>query len=71
VPIDIARTDNVTVPIVGVSLGLSYSIDQVKVSGGYRWERYFNAIDGGITERKTYDRQFDGPYFKIAVGFGG
>ena len=28
-------------------------------------------IDAGIAERKTYDRQFDGPYFKVSVGFGG
>jgi hypothetical protein len=43
----------------------------MKVSGGYRWERYFDAIDGGYAEHKDYDRGFDGPYFKIAVGFGG
>ena len=41
------------------------------MSGGYRWERYFKAIDAGIDTRKTYDRQFDVPYVKVSVGFGG
>jgi len=70
-PIESRRTRNATVPGVGVSLGLSYSVDAVKISGGYRLERYFNAIDAGILTSKRYDRNFDGPYFKVSVGFGG
>jgi hypothetical protein len=66
-----SRSKSVTVPVLGAGLGLSYKIDRVNVGAGYRWERYFNAIDGGITEHKSYDRTIDGPYFKIAVGFGG
>jgi len=66
-----ARTKSVTVPVVDLSLGLSYEIQRVKVSTGYRWERYFNVLDAGFTEHKSYDRTIDGPYFKIAVGFGG
>jgi len=65
------RTKSVSVPLVDLSLGLSYDIQRMKVSAGYRWERYFNALDAGYAERKEYDRTFDGPYFKIAVGFGG
>ncbi len=65
------RSKRVTVPIAGANLGLSYEIDRVKLSGGYRWERYFNVIDGGYLERDAKDRTIDGPYFKIAVGFGG
>jgi hypothetical protein len=65
------RTKSVSVPVVDLSLGLSYDIQRIKVSTGYRWERYFNALDAGYAERKEYDRTFDGPYFKIAVGFGG
>jgi outer membrane receptor protein involved in Fe transport len=65
------RSKNVTVPVFGASLGLAYAVDRFSIGAGYRWERYFNAIDGGIAERKAYDRTFDGPYFKIAVGFGG
>jgi iron complex outermembrane receptor protein len=43
----------------------------MKVSTGYRWQRYSNVLDAGYAEHKSYDRTIDGPYFKIAVGFGG
>jgi len=66
-----ARSKSATTPLADLSLGLSYEIQRIKVGAGYRWERYFNAIDGGYQERKSYDRTIDGPYFKIAVGFGG
>jgi len=66
-----ARSKSVTVPVVDLSLGLSYEIQRIKVGAGYRWERYFNPIDGGYAERKSYDRTIDGPYFKVSVGFGG
>ncbi|MGE5502717.1 MAG: TonB-dependent receptor domain-containing protein, partial [Ignavibacteriales bacterium] len=65
------RSTSASVPVVDLSLGLSYDIQRIKLSTGYRWERYFNAIDGGYAEHKSYDRTIDGPYFKIAVGFGG
>ncbi|MGE5566370.1 MAG: TonB-dependent receptor domain-containing protein [Parcubacteria group bacterium] len=65
------RSRSVTVPVLDLSLGFSYEIQRIKLSTGYRWERYFNAIDGGYQEHKSYDRTLDGPYFKIAVGFGG
>jgi hypothetical protein len=67
----IKRSKDATVPVVDLSLGLSYRVDRISIGAGYRWERYFNAIDGGFTEHKSYDRTIDGPYFKIAVGFGG
>jgi outer membrane receptor protein involved in Fe transport len=66
-----SHSKSVSVPVVDASLGLSYAVQRVKVSTGYRWERYYDAIDGGYQEHKSYDRTFDGPYFKIAVGFGG
>jgi len=65
------RDKNAIVPAANANLGLSYELGGLKVSGGYRWERYFKAIDAGIETRKTYDRQFDGPYFKVSLGFGG
>jgi outer membrane receptor protein involved in Fe transport len=65
------RSNSATVPVVDLSLGLSYEVQRMKVSTGYHWERYFNALDAGYAEHKSYDRTFDGPYFKIAVGFGG
>ncbi|MGE5565311.1 MAG: TonB-dependent receptor domain-containing protein [Parcubacteria group bacterium] len=70
-PVNTHRSKSATVPVLDLSLGLSYDIQRMKLSTGYRWERYFNAIDGGYQERKSYDRTIDGPYFKIAVGFGG
>jgi outer membrane receptor protein involved in Fe transport len=66
-----SRSKSVTVPTAAVSLGLSYQVERFQMGAGYRWERYFNAIDGGFTERKSYDRTIDGPYFKVSVGFGG
>ncbi len=69
--VDLRRSRSVTVPVAALSLGLSYKIDRMKVGAGYRWERYFDAIDGGMNGGKSYDRTIDGPYFKIAVGFGG
>ena len=65
------RDKRVTVPGLRANLGLSYSTGGVKISGGYRIERYYNAIDGGLEERKQYDRSFDGPYMKVSIGFGG
>jgi iron complex outermembrane recepter protein len=68
---DHLRTKSATVPGLNASLGLSYELGRMKLDGGYRWERYFKAIDAGLETRKTYDRSFDGPYFKVSVGFGG
>jgi hypothetical protein len=65
------RSDKVTVPNLNLSLGLSYTVDRMKVSTGYSYDRFFNAINGGIDQVKRYDRTIQGPYFKIAVGFGG
>jgi outer membrane receptor protein involved in Fe transport len=65
------RSDDATVPNLSLALGLSYGIDRIKVSTGYSFERFYDAIDGGIDKAKQYDRTIQGPYFKIAVGFGG
>jgi outer membrane receptor protein involved in Fe transport len=70
-PENFERSEDATVPMANVSLGLSYSAGAFKMGAGYRWERYFDAIDGGYTEQESVDRTIDGPYFKIAVGFGG
>jgi hypothetical protein len=66
-----SRTEDVTVPNVSLSLGLSYAIDRVKVSTGYSYDRFFDAIDGGYTESQTFDRTIHGPYLKLSLGFGG
>ncbi|HEX5777035.1 MAG TPA: TonB-dependent receptor, partial [Caulobacteraceae bacterium] len=65
------RSDDVTVPNVGLSLGLSYSVDRIKVSTGYAYDHFFDAIDGGYEDAEQYDRTVHGPYFKLSVGFGG
>ena len=69
--IDESRSESATVPLVDLSLGLAYEVGRVRVGAGYRWERYFNVLDVGTDEAKDGDRTLDGPYFKIAVGFGG
>jgi outer membrane receptor protein involved in Fe transport len=70
-PIDIRRSNGAAVPTAAASLGLSYNAGGFNLGAGYRWERYFNAIDGGFAEEKSYDRTIDGPYLKVSVGFGG
>jgi outer membrane receptor protein involved in Fe transport len=65
------RSKDVTVPMLDLSLGLAYEVQRIKVGAGYKWERYFNVLDAGYDEHKDADRTIDGPYFKIAVGFGG
>jgi outer membrane receptor protein involved in Fe transport len=66
-----SRSKSVTVPMASASLGLSYEVQRFKIRTGYRWERYFNVLDAGYDKRNQVDRTLDGPYFKIAVGFGG
>ncbi|HEX5775411.1 MAG TPA: TonB-dependent receptor, partial [Caulobacteraceae bacterium] len=66
-----SRSQDVTVPLVDLSVGLSYGVGRVKVGAGYRWERYFDVLDVGFAEEESGDRTIDGPYFKLSVGFGG
>ena len=71
-PLNIAPRDKMAaVPMLDLSLGLSVQVSGAKLSTGYRWERYFNVLDGGMAEHKGFDRTLDGPYFKVAIGFGG
>ena len=70
-PISRRGDEEVTVPTVGVSLGLSYRLDRLHVSTGYSWDRYFDVIDGGIDERKAFDRDIHGPYVRFRYSFGG
>jgi iron complex outermembrane receptor protein len=66
-----SRTEDVSVPNLSLSLGLSYSIDRVKVSTGYTYDRFFDVIDGGYEDAQTFDRTIHGPYLKLSLGFGG
>lgn len=69
-PVTQTRSRSVTVPNVGGALGLSYRMEDFKVSFGYRADMFFNAIDGGIDARKNEDRAFFGPYASISIGLG-
>ena len=53
---DHTRSRNVTVPNVGGSVGLTYRVEDFKVSFGYRADIFFGAIDGGIDARKNENR---------------
>jgi hypothetical protein len=68
---DHTRSKSVIVPNVGGFAGLSFRYDAAKVSFGYRADFFFGAMDGGIDARKTYDRNFYGPFATIAIGLGG
>lgn len=70
-PPDQFRSRSVTVPNVGAFAGLSFRYDAAKVSFGYRADFFFGAMDGGIDARKTYDRNFYGPFATISIGLGG
>ena len=61
----------VTVPNVGGFAGLSFQIQNFKVSAGYRADLFFNAMDGGIDTRKSENIGFYGPFASVSVGLGG
>lgn len=65
-----SRRKDATVPHLSLALGLSYEIQRVQVSLRYSWERYFDAVDGGLDARKTYDRTVQGPVAQVSIGFG-
>jgi len=66
-----SRSHSVVVPNVGAFAGLSFRYPNAKVSFGYRADFFFGAMDGGIDTRKTYDRNFYGPYASVSIGLGG
>jgi hypothetical protein len=63
-----ARSRSVVVPNLGGFAGFSLKFPNAKVSLGYRGDFFFGAMDGGIDVRKTYDRNFYGPYATISIG---
>src|SRR6185437_630747 len=69
-PVNRTRSHSVTVPNFGVSAGLSYRMENFKLSAGYRADFFFGAMDGGIDARKTYDRNFYGPFAAVSIGIG-
>jgi hypothetical protein len=65
---NISRSHSVIVPNLGGFAGLSMRFPSAKVSLGYRVDAFFGAMDGGIDTRKTYDRDFYGPFATISIG---
>jgi iron complex outermembrane receptor protein len=61
----------VTIPNLGGSVGLSWRVQDFKVSMGYRADFFFGAIDGGIDTRKSETLGFRGPFASVSVGLGG
>jgi hypothetical protein len=62
------RSRSAVVPNIGGFAGLSMNYGSAKVSFGYRADFFFGAMDGGIDARKTYDRNFYGPFAAISIG---
>ena len=50
--------------------GLSWKSDHAKVSIGYRYDTFLNAMDTGIDAAKKSNLTFNGPYASISVGLG-
>lgn len=69
--IEYKRSEATTVGTLGAQLGLHYRWGAAGIGAGYRWNRYFGVVDGGIEQKRDYDRTLDGPYLSIRVGFGG
>ncbi len=70
-PYDHSRIRSVTAPDVGAVAGLSFRIENAKVSAGYRADFFFGAMDGGIDARKNENVGFHGPFASVSVGIGG
>jgi len=62
------RSQRVTVPNVGGHAGLSLKWPNAKLSIGYRYDTFLNAMDTGIDATKKSNVTFNGPYASISVG---
>ena len=65
------RSRSVTVPNIGAFAGLTYRIDNARISAGYRADFFFGATDGGLDHRRTEDQKFYGPFATVSIGLGG
>ncbi len=65
------RSRTVMVPNIGAFAGVTYHVENFKISAGYRADFFFGAMDGGIDARKTEDQKFYGPFATISIGLGG
>lgn len=65
------RSRSVVSPNVGVMAGVSYRIQNFKISAGYRADFFFNAMDGGNDARRSETIGNYGPFATISFGLGG
>ncbi|HEV2561660.1 MAG TPA: hypothetical protein VGT78_05925 [Rhizomicrobium sp.] len=65
---DINRS--ITVPNLGGLAGISWRVQDFKVSVGYRVDLFFGAMDTGIDAAKKSNLTFKGPYASISIGLG-
>jgi iron complex outermembrane receptor protein len=70
-PVNKTRARTVIVPNVGGFAGLTFRLQDFKVSAGYRADLFFGAMDGGIDAAKKENRGFFGPFASVSVGLGG
>lgn len=66
-----SRSHSVAVPNLGASAGISYRIDNFKMSAGYRADFFFGAMDTGIDAANRSTTSFHGPFATISLGLGG
>ncbi len=69
--VPVNRSRSVVVPNVGGQAAVSFRHGPARVSFGYRADFFFGAMDGGIDTRKTYNRDFYGPFATVSIGLGG
>ena len=65
------RVHTAIVPNVGGFGGLTFHVENFKVSAGYRADLFFGAMDGGIDTAKKENVGFYGPFASVSVGLGG
>jgi len=65
------RSRSLAVPNVGGFAGVTYRLQNLKISAGYRADFFFGAMDGGLDTRRTEDEKFYGPFATVSIGLGG
>ena len=65
-----ARSKRVTVPNIAAFAGVSWQTEHAKVSIGYRYDTFLNAMDTGIDVAKKSNVTFNGPFASISIGLG-
>jgi len=66
-----ARSRTVTVPNIGGFAGLTFRIENFKMSAGYRADFFIGPMDGGIDATRKENVGFYGPFASVSVGVGG